>query len=149
MAEVARFYSLGASLADLNAAWQDRLADANSLLNSGRHAAAIAAGLYALEILLKTRICTILNLEQLPRVFEIHDLQGLATCAGLRQTIDDPEFKQTATGLNWLSVWDVSKKLEALRYSPDSRWTQESAETFLVRLNDENEGLIRWIQRQS
>jgi hypothetical protein len=68
MAGDEKFSKLGASDAHLATAWQDRMADANTLLAAGRHGAAIAAGIYALEILLKTRICRILKLNQLPSV---------------------------------------------------------------------------------
>ncbi|MGD0043944.1 MAG: hypothetical protein ABSE84_26655, partial [Isosphaeraceae bacterium] len=96
-----KFRSLGASAIELSDAWKDRLEDANVLFSSGRNAAAISSGLYAIEILLKTRVCGILRLSQMPRILEIHDLVGLATFAGLRQIIDDPQFKDSKTGQDW------------------------------------------------
>jgi len=50
-----KFRSFSASARELADAWKDRLEDANALFSSGRNAAAISSGLYAIEILLKTR----------------------------------------------------------------------------------------------
>jgi hypothetical protein len=72
-----KFATLGANVADLQAAAADRLQDAELLHANGRFASAIAMGVYSLEIHLKARICVKLNLAALPRPFEIHDLEGL------------------------------------------------------------------------
>ncbi len=143
-----KFSTLGASAADLTGAWQDRLADANALLAAGRHAAAISAGIYALEILLKTGICRVLNLSQMPRIFEIHDLDGLATSAGLRSNVDDPAFSGSKTGQNWARISDYSAKLNELRYTPDANWSKVDATDLLECLQDPNDGVIPWIQKQ-
>jgi hypothetical protein len=148
MADVAKFKALGELAADLTIAWQDRLADANALLAAGRHATAISAGIYALEILLKARICRILSLAQMPRIFEIHDLYGLATMAGLRQSVDDPVFKSSNAGQNWSNVLDYSRQLDHYRYKPDFNWPRQDAIDFLNRLQNQNEGVIPWIQNQ-
>jgi hypothetical protein len=148
MADVAKFKSLGASAADLATAWQDRLADANALLAAGRHASAIAFGVYTLEVVLKTRICRVLNLGQLPRIFEIHDLVGLATAAGLRSRIDDSAFLNSNIGQNWALVSLASQKLEDYRYKPDSGWSKQDAADILNCLQDPTDGVIPWIQKQ-
>ena len=54
--------NLTLTAADLDQAWQDRMDDANALDAAGRHAAAMAARLYAIEIYLKYRICQRLDL---------------------------------------------------------------------------------------
>src|SRR5262249_14357700 len=61
------FTKLGGTLADLEVAWQDRLADAEALFAAGRNAGAIADAIYALEIRLKVAICKRLDVEQLPK----------------------------------------------------------------------------------
>jgi hypothetical protein len=76
------FAKLSAASGDLDAAWQDRLDDARTLQTGGRHPAAISAGLYALEIYLKFRVCQRLDLTNLPRILEIHDLEALAIYSG-------------------------------------------------------------------
>jgi len=147
MAIETKFASLSASAAELAVAWQDRLEDAKVLISYGRNAAAIATGLYAVEILLKTRICGVLKLNKMPKILETHDLVGLATFAGLRSDIDDPEFKDSTTGQDWSKVVDVSEKLNDLRYKPDSNWTKQDATDFLDCLQNPNHGVIPWIQK--
>jgi hypothetical protein len=74
MAGGSKLSTLGALVSDLQVAAADRLLDAEALLAAGRYAAAIAIGVYSLEIYLKVRICQTLNLPALPKLFEIHDL---------------------------------------------------------------------------
>jgi len=148
MADESKFSQLGASNADLTAAWQDRLEDAKVLLAGGRHAAAIAAGIYAVEILLKSRICRTLKLSHMPKVFEIHDLWGLATSAGLRQAIEDPAFKASTVYQNWTKVRRDANKVNDLRYSPNANWSKQDATDFLHRLTDPTDGVMSWIQNQ-
>src|SRR5271157_3147572 len=142
-----KFRSLSASATELSDAWKDRLEDANVLFSSGRNASAISSGLYAIEILLKTRGCVILRLSQMPRILEIHDLVGLATFAGLRQIIDDPQFKDSKTGQDWTKVLALARDLSKLRYSPDSNWTKQDTMDFLDCLQDPDHGVISWIQK--
>jgi hypothetical protein len=82
------FTRAGAPRSELEAAWQDRLAEAQSLHAAGHHAGAIAAALYALEIRLKVLICKRLDLDALPTGFEIHDLDSLLLLTGLSQRIE-------------------------------------------------------------
>jgi hypothetical protein len=63
----------------------------------------------------------------MPKIFEIHDLYGLATSAGLRQIIDDPAFKLSKTGQNWAKILVDADKLNELRYSPDANWSKQAA----------------------
>ena len=81
------FAKLGSSVADLDTAWRDRLADAEALLAAGRNGWAIATGLYALEIRLKVLVCRRLDIDKLPKAFEVHDLSSLLLLAGLSQRI--------------------------------------------------------------
>ena len=81
------FTKPGTELSFLEAAWQDRLADAEALFAAGRNAWAIATALYALEIRLKVLVCKKLDLSDLPRAFEVHDLDGLLLLAGLSRRI--------------------------------------------------------------
>jgi hypothetical protein len=130
---------------DLGTAWHDRLADARVLRDGGRHAASIAAGLYALEILLKERICQLLKVTHLPSAFQIHDLEGLATLAGLRSRLDDPAFKQSLEGKSWSEVIKCGQKLNDYRYQPNAATTKQEADDFFFWLLDLREGIIPWI----
>jgi hypothetical protein len=146
MAKEHRFSELGALEADLASAWQDRLTDAQALLHANRNAAAIASGLYAVEILLKALVCKTLDLQQLPSAFEFHDLRGLATVAGLRREIDDPLFKASQVGVNWSDILNESLTLNNLRYQPDANWTSQKASLFFQRLQDPQDGVLGWIR---
>src|SRR5262249_31945557 len=99
-------------------------------------------------ILLKSRICRTLKLSHMPRIFEIHDLWGLATSAGLRQAIEDPAFKASAIYQNWTKVMRDADNVNDLRYSPDANWSKQQATDFLRCLTDPNDVVIPWIQNQ-
>ena len=97
------FTKFGATVAELDLAWPDRLADAEVLLAGGRHGLAIATGLYALEVRLKVLIGRRLDLDKLPRAFETHDLVSLLLLAGLsRRNLRKPArgVKQSWDGMN-------------------------------------------------
>jgi hypothetical protein len=146
MAQDQRFTKLGAPLADLDLAWKDRLEDALALLNAGRHASAILMGLYALEINLKTRICRKLDLEHLPRAFEIHDLEGLLLLAGLSKRMSSKRAQKTLG--HWDFIVKTSARLNELRYGPVLRVTESDAQAFFSGLNQAPDGVLLWRQRQ-
>ena len=137
------FARLGQALADLEQAWQDRMADAEALLAAGRNALAIATGLYAVEIRLKTVICRRLDLEQLPRAFEVHDLLGLLTLAELSRRIERKPAKSVKE--NWDAVMNHVPRLNDFRYTPDAGWTAAQAREFFRQLRDPPHGVLVWL----
>jgi hypothetical protein len=139
------YQSPGAILADLDRAALDRLADADAMFLSGRPAAAISMGVYGLEISLKARICRKLDLARLPRPFEIHDLEGLLTLSGLAARM---KTAPSGVQLNWDVILLLASKINELRYSPDSNWTQRQAQDFLERLRNPPEGVLTWLTTQ-
>ena len=145
MAARSTFTSLGAKSADLQTAAVDRLQDADLLFANGRFASAIAMGVYSLEIHLKVRICTRLNLIALPRVFEIHDLEVLLIMCGLRTARDSAPIlvKQ-----NWADIADQASFINDFRYLPASNWNQNLASTFLQQLRDPPDGVLPWLSAQ-
>ncbi len=140
------FTRLGASVADLAAAWPDRMKDAEALLRAGRHAWAIATALYALEIRLKVLVCKKLDVDELPRAFEIHDLGSLLLLAGLSRRIQRKAAARVKR--NWDEVLEQAKNLGELRYTPDGNWTAAQAKAFLKRLTDATDGVLTWLARQ-
>jgi hypothetical protein len=148
MAGDGKLTTSGARLIDLETACQDRLSDAESLFNSGRHAAAIAAGLYALEIGLKVKICKRLALKELPRAFEIHDLDGLLVLTGLSRLLNGPAMKRSKVKRNWDEIRTASGQLNDLRYLPADRWDAAQAKRFLYQLKDEDDGALTWLLKQ-
>jgi hypothetical protein len=144
MAGERSFAKLGASRADLESAWQDRLKEAEILLQARRPAAAMAAAFYTLEIFLKVLICRRLDLPSLPKAFEIHDLESLLTLAGLSQKL---KAKGGKIQKNWESVCELVPLLNDLRYSPEARWTQADAEKFFDQLTHPKTGLLAWLTK--
>lgn len=134
------FTKLGGALVDLETAWQDRLADAEALFAAGRNGGAIATGLYALEIRLKVAICKRLDLEQLPKNFEIHELDGLLLLAGLSRRIDRKGARKVKA--NWDLIVRQSEELNKLRYTGDKNWTHAQAAAFLSQLKDPPNGVL-------
>jgi hypothetical protein len=147
MAGERSFASLGARSIDLDVAWNDRLEDAEHLFNAGRNPTAISMGLYALGILLKVRICRILHLDQLPRPFEIHDLEGLMMVSGLRHAL----IKKHALPVkkNWTKIIKTfAVNHHEMRYLSNTVKSRQEAEEFFELLNHPTNGVIPWISRQ-
>ncbi len=146
MATEQRFTKPGTTLNDLEIAWFDRLTDADALMTSGRHASAIVMGLFSLEILLKVFICRKLAIKHLPRAFEIHDLDGLLLLSGLSSRINEKtEFPVRA---NWSFLVRSSERLNEMRYSANSGWSQNDAVEFFDQLRGEPNGVLTWLLRQ-
>lgn len=147
MANERSFSSLGERLSDLEIAWKDRLADAEHFASLGRNCSAIAMGIYALEILLKVKICRRLDLKQLPRPFEIHDLAGLMIVSGLYRRLSERNARPVKT--NWGRILELSSQLNGLRYRPNDFKSAEQVADFLAQLGDEQRGgVIPWILSQ-
>jgi hypothetical protein len=140
------FTRLGTAVADLDAAWQDRLTEAEGLLAAGRNAWAIATGLYALETRLKVMVCKKLDLEGLPKAFETHDLDGLLLLAGLSRRIQ----RRSAAPVkrSWEEIRSLLRRLNELRYGPDARWSRPQATTFFSQFRDAPNGVLPWLARQ-
>ncbi len=145
MARGPKFSTLGADVADLQAAAADRLLDAEALFAAGRFASAIAMGIYSLEIHLKVRICQRLNVVALPRPFEIHDLEGLLVLSGLKAAWDSAP---AITRRNWTEIANESLQINDLRYSASNNRTQSHAESFLQQLRDPPDGVLPWLSAQ-
>ncbi|MGO9470472.1 MAG: hypothetical protein ACLQVF_40790 [Isosphaeraceae bacterium] len=145
MAGGLRFSTLGADVADLQAAAADRLLDAEALFAADRFGSAIAMGIYSLEIHLKVRICQTLNLAALPKPFEIHELESLLVLSGLQAARDTAS---QAVITNWEEIADQSIRINSLRYSGSINWTQIDAQEFLKRLRDPPDGVLSWLSAQ-
>lgn len=145
MAGGSKLSTPGALLADLQQAAADRLEDAEALLATGRYAAAIAMGVYSLEIHLKVRICQRLNLPALPRLFEIHELEGLLVMTGHLAARDAAPHPVQQ---NWEDVADEADRINDFRYLPSANWSQSHAQAFLQKLRDPPDGVLPWLLAQ-
>jgi hypothetical protein len=140
------YTKLETQLADLEAAWKDRLKDAEALLAAGRNGSAIAMAVYALEIRLKVFICRRLDVQQLPRAFETHDLDGLLLLAGLSNRIKRRNARKVKP--NWDAITKVAERANELRYTPESNWTHAQASLLLKQLKHSSDGILPWLARQ-
>jgi hypothetical protein len=145
MAGGSKLSTPGALLADLQLAAADRLLDADALFAAGRYAGAIAMGIYSLEIYLKVRICQRLNLTALPKLFEIHDLEGLLVMTGLQASRN---AAPRAVRDNWDDIMDMADLINDLRYRPAANWIQTDSQAFLQKLRDPPDGVLPWLLAQ-
>ena len=139
----------GAQRADLLLAYPDRLAEAVELFNGARYGSAIALALYGLEIYLKVRICVRLDLEALPKAFQLHDLDGLMILAGLKRTIENLGPHPVKVNWDFLKsspTWN--QHANELRYKSNAHWTQAQAAEILRCIQDPNEGVLPWLSAQ-
>jgi hypothetical protein len=140
-----RGYSkLGTKVTELEEAAAERLLDADILLAGGRHASALAMGLYALEMTLKVAICRRLDLHALPVEFQIHDFEGLLTLTGLSRRIQEPESSKVKNHWDFILKRYKSSHVNELRYAP-SVYTTRQVRDFLHRLKDPSNGVLKWI----
>jgi hypothetical protein len=149
MANDRSFKKPGTRLAELQEAWPDRLQDSRVLFDGEQFGSAIASGLYALEILLKVLICKRLDLDALPKAFEIHDLDQLVVLTGLSRQIDAVVEEPSEVQVNWNAILTFSAQLTNIRYTGSQKWSREQAEDFLSRLSQTKGGVISWFQSKT
>jgi hypothetical protein len=142
-----RYAMPGGSAADLTAAAAERLLDARALLASNRFASAIVMALYALEISLKAKICSRLDLTHLPKPFEIHELDELLILTGLSRKLDDPASIRVKSHRDAI-VTGQAKHVNDLRYLPSTHVTQPLALSMVQQLMDPVDGVLAWLASQ-
>lgn len=113
------------------------LADARFLLKHQRWHSATYLGGYALECLLKVAVCAYLNVERLPREYEVHDLPLLLDRAGLEQKLNrTPAIHDKFFNLG--DVWSID-----LRYSGKVVSAKEAREFF-----SDLEAILQWLNER-
>jgi len=95
---------------------------------------------------LKVAVCKRLDLEQLPKNFEIHELDGLLLLAGWSRRINRKGARKVKP--NWDAIWSLSRQLNPMRYTADKNWTHAQATTFLSQLKDPPNGVLPWLAKQ-
>jgi hypothetical protein len=134
---------------ELEAAWNARVQDADAMLAAERFESAIAAGIYAVEILLKSLICKRLGIDFLPAVFEIHDLESLTLHAGLRNQLELREGESLEFQRNWAFIREIATKLNDFRYQPDHPESRDQALRFFEQLRHPETGVLTWLMEQT
>lgn len=127
----------------------DRVLDAEALLNSGRWSGAYYLSAYAIECALKACIAKQTNLHDFPDKFfaqksYTHDLLVLLDLAGLT-----PKLKRDTTppaspelGINWQLVKDWN---ERARYQQK---TEAQARRLYQAITDAAKGVLPWVKGQ-
>jgi hypothetical protein len=126
----------------------DRVLDAEALLNSGRWSGAYYLTGYAVECALKACVAKKTNLHDFPeksvaqQAFT-HDVVELLKLAGLKLQLqlDTTPAANPALGVNWQYVkdWD-----ETARYQQKS---EAEARRLHQAVTDTNDGVLPWIKR--
>lgn len=142
------FAKLGVRVHELERAARDRLEEAELLFAAERYSSAVMMGLYGLEIQLKVLICRRLDLDQLPRAFETHDLEGLLVLAGLSRKIKSIK-RPRGVEKNWSELLVVSEAINDFRYTTNPGWDRAWADKILRQLRDHPNGVLPWLSKQA
>jgi len=106
------------------------------------HTAIYISG-YSVELYLKCAICQNLKVQNLPTVFEYHDLESLLFFAGLQSEISSNPLLQA----NWngiQTIWDVEMRYDDPRTS--SLGASDCAAVEMWLNGRQKGGLIPWLQ---
>ncbi len=135
---------------DLQHFTDDRVLDAEALLNSGRWSAAYYIVGYAVECALKSCIASQTNQHDFPnKTFAqnayTHDLMSLLALAGLKLQfqLDTTPAANPALGINWQIVKDWN---ERARYEQKS---EAQARRLYQAVTDPLDGVLPWIKIRS
>lgn len=131
---------------DLEKIGEERLREAEALLEAGCFAGAVYLGGYSVECYLKAAICHRLTWDQLLGAFKTHDLEALLRYTGLAGPLEDQilvyeNFRQI------VGLWNDKNGDVAVRYRNPADINQATAQTFHDWLLGVPEGLIPWLRR--
>jgi hypothetical protein len=119
-----------------------RLAEFDTLRHATppHYAAALYLAGYAVEALLKCAICQALNLDELPVVFHVHDLDVLLFFSGRHQEIQtDPAVWDSFNHI--LAAWS-----EKQRYTDPPTVAVAECNRMNRWLNDPTSGVVPWLK---
>lgn len=104
------------------------------------HAAALYLGGYAVEALLKCLICRTLNLQELPVIFHVHDLNALLFFSGRYQEMEaDAAVFDSFQRIR--GIWD-----EKRRYADPSTIGGAECSGLDLWLNHPAKGVVPWLK---
>jgi len=125
---------------------EERLLDAQGLLEQGRAAGCIYLAGYSVECYLKVAICTTLNWEALLGTFRVHDLDGLLLYSGL-----DRELRSSGDVFNSFAkvsaIWTVEGD-DSVRYRTPAGFDIAIARRFLEYVSDTRIGVVPWLRKR-
>lgn len=124
----------------LRNAYHERKAEYDVLRSAGRWPGAILYAGTLLELALKLVMCKHLEVSNLPTIFQVHDLELLLCCSGLRTRLTTDNFLNE----NFLLIhkrWSI-----ALRYEGATQ-TQQDADDFDRALFAPTHGVITFLSQ--
>jgi len=98
-------------MATLEEAFQMRKEEYEILHAAGQWQGAVLHAGFVVELALKIAICKKLNEPKLPRIFQVHDLELLLHCSGLRKTFEGKPDLYRNFGLV-LNHWSTELRYE-------------------------------------
>src|ERR1700722_14129121 len=133
--------------ADIKSMAYTKLKESECLLANGFFDGANYLGGYAVELLLKARVCKTLGIDdffafnkakkELYRSFKVHDYEELLILSGIYS-----EFEKQQTDVNFKADWSILRK-----WSENARYltgiTAKDAKDFLTSVK----GFVSWIER--
>ncbi|MGW8813773.1 HEPN domain-containing protein [Gordonia terrae] len=130
---------------DFKAIARLRLAEAQSLLDSGHWAGAYYLVGYAVECGLKASIARQFRASTFPdvklvREVHTHDLDKLVGLAGLRANLNAALKADADLDVNWTTVKDWS---EQARYED---WSESDARDMFSAVCDRRHGVMKWVR---
>ena len=136
------------SRTDLERIAEERLREAEALLEAGCFTGAVYLGGYAVEAYLKSAICRRLRWEHLLGAFKTHDLEGLLLYAGLAPDLDadkavEKSFHEVA------AIWNDEQGEATVRYANPEEIDEKTARSFLRCVLGDPEGLIPWLRNRT
>jgi HEPN domain-containing protein len=124
---------------------EERVRDAEALLNAGQWSGAYYLAGYAVECGLKACVAKLTNLHDYPNKdlalkCNTHKIEALVEVAGLKNPRHTDATASPALGANWLIVkdWD-----ETARYQ---QWTEPQARKLFAAVSDLSNGVLTWIK---
>lgn len=130
-----------------------RIEEATLLYENGFYDGAIYLAGYAVELILKAKICEVLDIpnffhedsdvnRQILKSFKTHDLQGLLALSGLRNRFRLAAGSNDDLFENWDTICEWS---ENYRYYPRNTHTEQDAFRLLNAITNSTNGFRTWI----
>jgi hypothetical protein len=137
---------------DLQKIARARLAEAKLLFKEGKYDGARYLAGYTIEVALKARICTLLDLNEYPpkiqknESFKNHSIDALVVLAGLNNELDKKKFDDPIFATNWsIATNNQNGWRETWRYEIGSA-TKQNVLDLLNAISDRKHGIFTWIK---
>jgi len=131
-----------------------RLKEARLLYDNGYYDGAAYIVGYAVELILKAKVCELLEVPdffhenssvdgKVLRSFKTHDLEALLILSGLRNKFQLAKRNNIDLADNWIIICEWS---ENRRYLPKGTFSAQNTLEFLNAISDNQNGFKTWIE---